>query len=544
MISEYAKCAFITQNIGKVYIYDCQFKLLAHTVDLISSLFYNIENVIEIEGTAIIFTFQGKLISGLTLQCNAQVNMSSLNIRGLVTGSQLTIFYGICKELNSQVNLYKSSIQIEYDDLQAFYGFTYLSVSKFVLNQTELSVKGTQTEVFFGIAHELGPSQIENSSFNFKISSQKSYALVEVQVGSLSINNITVSGSITGNDVYGLIYEAQAAVVINNIIFSLVMNGANSCAFVFKITGSGSVSQNNISLSGIQSNAIAPSALAIGLTCPCPLGAWLVKGICHCTAYSIFDPDSQTCKCISGPLLNGICCPINSIMINSICVCQPINTVLDNGECKCTIMGQELTNLGLICKCKTTNSIVDTSKKCVCVSDATNNTATNTCECPSDSVFDSTSQTCICPKYAEMKNSVCICSQTLLKGSSMKNGQCACPADTSIELDECKCTTQNAILSNGICACGPNAYNQSNICTTCPSGSQLVNGVCEKQCRWLSFYKWKMQMFNNQCFIRFQWNMHLPFRLSQQHRYKRLRMPSQLHLQLRFVSLHLLNIIY
>ncbi|CAL6015436.1 Conserved_hypothetical protein [Hexamita inflata] len=470
MISEYAKCAFITQNIGNAYIYDCQFKLLALTVDQISSLFYNIENVIEIEGTAIIFTLKGKLISGLTLQCNAQINMSSLNIRGLVTGSQLTVFYGISKELNSEVNLYQSSIQIDYDDLQAFYGLTYLTIANAVIDQTELSVKGSQTEVFFGIAHQFGSSQIENSFFNFQISSQKSYALVEVQVGSLSINNITVFGSITGNEIYGLVYEAQAVVVIGNIIFSLVMNGVSSCAFVFKITGQGQVQYNNISFAGIQNNPIAPSALTIGLTCPCPLGALLVKGICHCTAYSIFDPDSQTCKCISGPLLNGICCPINSIMINSICVCQPINTVLDNGECKCTIMGQELASVGsnIVCVCTVSGAYP----------------VSGACKCPLNAYVKD--NTCTCPSGSTLVNSVCTCSTTnsIINTSAFEpicqcpfgatniSDSCQCPQNSQLLNEICKCNEVNKFIENGVCRCAINAT------LGCPKGASVSGNTC------------------------------------------------------------------
>ncbi|CAL5973133.1 Hypothetical_protein [Hexamita inflata] len=149
------------------------------------------------------------------------------------------------------------------------------------------------------------------------------------------------------------------------------MNGANSCAFVFKITGQGQVKYNNIYFAGIYNNPIAPSAQAIGLTCPCPLGAQLVKGICHCTAYSIFDPDSQTCKCISGPLVNGFCCPINSILIKSVCVFQPINTVLDNGECKCTITGQQLASVdsNIVCVC-TVSGAYPVSGACQCPQNA------------------------------------------------------------------------------------------------------------------------------------------------------------------------------
>ncbi|CAL5973155.1 Conserved_hypothetical protein [Hexamita inflata] len=496
--SEYTNCAFITQNIRKVYIYDCQFKLLALTVDQISSLYYNIENVIEIEGTTIIFTFQGKLISGLTLQCNAQINVSSLNIRGLVTGSQLTVFYGISKELNSQVNLYQSSIQIDYDDLQAFYGFTYQSISQFVLNQTELSVNGSQTEVFFGIAHQLGPSQIENSFFNFQISSLKCYALVEVQVGSLSINNITVSGSITGNEIYGLVYEAQAVVVINNIIFSLVMNGVSSCAFVFKITGSGQVSYNHVSFAGIQNNPIVPSVIVIGLTCPCPLGAWLQKGVCYCTSYSIFDPDSKTCKCISGPLVNGLCCPINSIMIKSVCVCQPINTVLDNGECKCTITGQQLANVDSnivcvctvsgaypvsgACKCSQNAYMKDNTCTCPSGSDLVNNICTcsttnsiiNTqaaepiCQCP----FGATniSNSCVCPLYSTFTNGVCVCS---ILNQFVEHGVCKCPINGSLD---CPIGAQ---ASGNDCICAPNYYKDGWL----PNGNAWctnVNMCCTK----------------------------------------------------------------
>ncbi|CAL6035295.1 Conserved_hypothetical protein [Hexamita inflata] len=468
--SEYANCAFITKNIEKIYIYGCQFKLLALTVDQISALFYNIENTIQIEGTTIIFTFQGEIISGLAQECNAQINISSLNIQGQITGSQLTVFYGISKELNSQVYLNQSSIQIEYDTLQAFYGLTYLTIAQLVINQIEFNIIGTQTEVFFGLAHQLDLSQIENSAFNFQISSQKSYALIEVQVGTLSINNITVSGTITGNEIYGLVYEAQASVVIDSIIFSLVMNGANSCAFVFKITGSGQVSYNNISFTGIQNNPISPSAMAIGLTCPCPLGAQLVKGVCHCTANSTFDPDSKTCKCISGPLIDGVCCPINSIMINSVCVCQPINTVLDNGECKCAITGQQLAS-------------IDSNVVCVCTV-AGAQPVSGTCKCPQNAFVKD--NTCTCPSGSTILNNICTCStassiiNTSLAepicqcpvGSTNSSNSCQCPQNSIIQNKACVCTTQNQFIENGVCRCPINGT------IICPTGASLIENQC------------------------------------------------------------------
>ncbi|CAL6015430.1 Conserved_hypothetical protein [Hexamita inflata] len=316
-----------------------------------------------------------------------------------------------------------------------------------------------------------------HTAVNFQISSLKCYALVEVQVGSLSINNITVSGSITGYEIYGLVYEAQAVVVINNIIFSLVMNGANSCAFVFKITGSGSVSQNNIYFSGIQNNPIVPSVIVIGLTCPCPLGAWLQKGVCYCTSYSIFDPDSKTCKCISGPLVNGLCCPINSILIKSVCVCQPINTVLDNGECKCTITGQQLAN-------------VDSNIVCVCTVSGTY-PVSGACKCPQNAYVKD--NTCTCPSGSDLVNNICTCSTTnsiintsaepicqCPVGSTNSSNSCLCPQNSIIQNEECVCTTLNQFIENGICRCPINGT------IICPTGASLI----ENQCVCTSDYSW------------------------------------------------------
>ncbi|CAL6035277.1 Conserved_hypothetical protein [Hexamita inflata] len=465
----YNNCAFISKFVNIANVYDCVFKLQSSSFDE-SFLFYNVNYLLTIQKTIINFTFSGIVISGLTQECKAQINISGLNIQGQITGSQLTVFYGISKELNSQVNLNQSSIQIEYDTLQAFYGLTYLTIAQLVINKTEFNIIGTQTEVFFGLAHQLGSSQIQNSSFNFQISSQKSYALIEVQLGALSINNITVSGSITGNDIYGLVYEAQASVVIDNIIFSLVMNGANSCAFVFKITGSGQVSYNNISFAGIQNNPIAPDALAIGLTCPCPLGAQLVKGVCHCTAYSAFNPDSQTCKCISGPLIDGQCCPINSIMINSVCVCQPINTVLDNGECKCAITGQQLAS-------------IDSNVVCVCTV-AGAQPVSGTCKCPQNAFVKD--NTCTCPSGSTILNNVCTCStansiiNTSLAepicqcpvGSTNSSNSCQCPQNSIIQNKACVCTTQNQFIENGVCRCPINGT------IICPTGASLIENQC------------------------------------------------------------------
>ncbi|CAL5973135.1 Hypothetical_protein [Hexamita inflata] len=158
-------CAYISQNVNIANIQDCKFKLVSYNLNEYT-LFYKVNSKLAIKSILINFYY---VISGLSSECNALLSLSKLNIKGNIDGSQLTVFYGISKELNSQVNLYQSSIQIDYDDLQAFYGFSYLSVSKFVLNETELSVNGSQTEVFFGIAHQLGSSQIENSFFNFQI---------------------------------------------------------------------------------------------------------------------------------------------------------------------------------------------------------------------------------------------------------------------------------------------------------------------------------------------------------------------------------------
>ncbi|CAL5980901.1 Conserved_hypothetical protein [Hexamita inflata] len=384
------------------------------------------------------------------------------------------------------LELFAVSVKIQYDALSAFYGLTFKMKTKLVLNQTKLEVAGTQTDTFFGLAHQLAACHIENSSFAFQATSLKGWALVEVQTEALSIKNISLSGALSGNEVYGLVYEAQAAVSIDAILFSLVMNGAaNACAFVFKVTGAGSVSQSGISFSGISNDPLAPSALAVGLTCPCPPGAWLTKGVCHCTADSAFDSVSQTCKCTSGlPLTAGLCnCPANSALVGAACVCQPANTVLDNGVCKCTVTGQEI--VAGACQCTTSGAFVS-GGACACGVDSLN--SSNACSCPTGAMLVSgtctcsntdayvSGSSCVCPTHATLFGSVCTCPSN----SVIVNYVCTCNviSGQSMQSGSCQCTNANAYVSGSACVCPTYAPLVSTTCT-CPANSVIVSNTCK-----------------------------------------------------------------
>ncbi|CAL6029648.1 Hypothetical_protein [Hexamita inflata] len=53
------------------------------------------------------------------------------------------------------LELFAVSVKIQYDALSAFYGLTFKMKTKLVLNQTKFEVSGTQTDTFFGLAHQL-----------------------------------------------------------------------------------------------------------------------------------------------------------------------------------------------------------------------------------------------------------------------------------------------------------------------------------------------------------------------------------------------------
>ncbi|CAL6015448.1 Conserved_hypothetical protein [Hexamita inflata] len=412
---------------------------------------------------------------------NVTIVDTQINMRLTNSGHDFAFLVATVPEYS--VSILGSSFEFTSKDVTSFFGVANNLTEPLTVNRSSFSFdcSGPMTK-FHGIAGQVNDLTVLNSSFVIEAKAVTSCGFVSLVLGQSTFKNLTVSGHLTGDNTVGFIFENKGACAISNITFSLVTSGsAVNCGFVNSNSGSKWVTVSDLTFVGFQDSYLISNPGSFFGTCPCLAGASLQRGLCYCVAGSIPTADSCKCQTKNAFIKNGACaCWTNAVNTSNECVC-PAGHVVLNGECVSPCPADQVSVEG-VCKCKTANAVMDSSKNCVCVSDATNNTATNTCECPSDSVFDSTSQTCACPKYAEMKNSVCVCSQTLLRGSSMKNGQCACPVDTQIELDECKCTTKNAILSNGICACGPNAFNQSNICTTCPSGSQLINGVCEKQC--------------------------------------------------------------
>ncbi|CAL6035273.1 Conserved_hypothetical protein [Hexamita inflata] len=392
---------------------------------------------------------------------NVTIVDTQINMRLTNSGHDFAFLVATVPEYS--VSILGSSFEFTSKDVTSFFGVANNLTEPLTVNRSSFSFdcSGPMTK-FHGIAGQVQDIAVLNSSFTIEVKAVTSCGFVSLVLGQSTFKNLTISGHQTGDNAVGFIYENKGACAISNITFSLVTSGsAVNCGFVNSNSGSKWVTVSDLTFVGFQNSNLISNPGSFSGTCPCLSGASLQHGLCYCVAGSLPTADSCKCQTKNAFIKNGACaCWTNAVNTSNECACPAGHTVV-NGECVSSCPAGQVSVEG-VCKCKTANAVMDSSKNCVCVSDAVNNTATNTCECPSDSVFDSASQTCVCPKYAEMKNSVCVCSQTLLRGSTMKNGQCTCPAGSTQQGSTCKCSHQGSSLKGTQCKCTQNLLDGRN----------------------------------------------------------------------------------
>ncbi|CAL5979162.1 balbiani_ring protein [Hexamita inflata] len=388
-----------------------------------------------------------------------------------------------------------------------------LALNSFMLLNTEIDLLINRSQIqytlsgtistFYGISKELFGSKIENTTFDYQVTSTKGWAMVETQIGALTLKNIIFSGILSGTDVYGLVDEAQSTVSVDTVIFKLTLNAlSQACAFVNQASA-GKVTYKDVSYSGIPGSPLNPSTVFGSVKCPCFEGAQLTNGICYCTPESTFDSANSICKCDSGlPLMNGLCkCPQNSILENSNCVCQPTNSVLDNGICACDSNSFKTSMSGQALTCQ------------ACPGGATSDSGRTTCICSGNYYYKSDNTCNKCPDNSVISNNVCVCDSHSYEVSS-SNGlpTCfKCPDSATPDQSGKTCTCQNnnfytssnntctacganSTIQSNVCVCNANSYEVSNnagslVCFTCPVNSVSQNNSKTCLCNGNYFYK-------------------------------------------------------
>ncbi|CAL6112277.1 Conserved_hypothetical protein [Hexamita inflata] len=401
------------------------------------------------------------------------------------------------------IEIFQSNISITSS--LAFNSFMLLNTEKDLLinrSQIQYVLSGTVSR-FYGISKELFGSKIENTTFDYQVSSTKGWAMVKTQVGALTLKNITFSGILSGTDVYGLVDEAQSTVSVDTVIFKLTLNAlSQACAFVNQ-ANAGKVTYKDISYPGIPGSPLNPSTVfGSSVNCPCFEGAQLTKGICYCTPESKFDSANSVCKCDSGrPLMNGLCkCPENSVLQANDCVCQPTNSVMKKGVCACDSSSFQTSAAGQTLTCQK------------CPDGATSESGT-TCTCSGDYYYKPDNTCNKCPENSLVSNNLCSCDTHSYEVSSSgglptcfkcpdsstpdKIGKtCICPNNQFYTSSNNSCTAcgANSTVQNNICVCNANSYEVSNnagslICFTCPVNSVSQNGTKTCLCNGNFFYK-------------------------------------------------------
>ncbi|CAL6008672.1 Hypothetical_protein [Hexamita inflata] len=331
-----------------------------------------------------------------------------------------------------------SSFQFETkSQISNFYGIANNLTENLVINRSTFTfICSTTMTKFYGISSQVNNLIIQNSSFSITTSAVTSCGFVSLVLGASTFKNLTVSGSLSGANTYGFIYENRGACTIQNITYSLFTSGSTlNCGFVQLTTGSGVVSTLNLTFVGFSNlQRISEPASYTG-TCPCITGSVLQSGLCYCAIG--FIP----------------------------------NLFFNN------------------CSCQTANAFLNAAKTaCICATDAIN--SSNTCICPTNSIQIGTACQCQ-PTYSIMESSICVCSQTLMKGSKMVGSTCACPASGSYGSNTCVCNVKGSTLSGTNCICNTDytnwfyANDGNYWCSNkkmCCSHAQAAIGSSQYQC--------------------------------------------------------------
>ncbi|CAL6029625.1 Conserved_hypothetical protein [Hexamita inflata] len=405
-----------------------------------------------------------------------------------------------------KIEIFQSNISISSS--LSLNSFMLLNTEKDLLinrSQIQYVLSGTVSR-FYGISKELFGSKIENTTFDYQVSSTKGWAMVETQIGALTLKNITFSGILSGTDVYGLVDEAQSTVSVDTVIFKLTLNAlSQACAFVNQATA-GKITYTDISYPGIPGSPLNPSTVfGSSVKCPCFEGAQLTKGVCYCTPESKFDNANSICKCDSGrPLMNGLCkCPENSVLQDTDCVCQPTNSVMKNGVCTCDSSSFQTSAAGqtLTCQKCPDGATSESGTTCTCSGDYYYK-QDNTCnKCPDNSIINNITNVCICDSHSyevSSSNGLPTCFKCPVTATPDQSGYtCTCPNSyfySGSATNLCVKCGENSSVQNNVCVCNANSYEVSNnagslTCFTCPVNSVSQNDSKTCLCNGNFFYK-------------------------------------------------------
>ncbi|CAL6015533.1 Conserved_hypothetical protein [Hexamita inflata] len=369
------------------------------------------------------------------------------------------------------------------NSLSNFYGIANNLTELLTINRSSFAFSCmTSISKFHGVSCQVQDLKVLNSSFQIQSGAATSCGFVNLALGNSLFQNLTLSGALSGANTYGFMFENRGACRISNVTYSLVTSGAaSSCAFVQQSKLAGVVTTDGLVFVGFSNTPlISQSASYSGLSCPCKTGATLESGLCYCAAGSVPTADNCSCSTKNAFISNKVCvcgvnatnssntctCPTGSTLVNGICQCATKNAFQVNGVCQCAVNATNTSNtcncptgstqINGVCKCSTINSFLNAAKtSCICPTDSTYNSASNTCVCPQYSLFVASQAACVCqPTYSVMSNKQCICSQSLMRGSTMNSqGVCACPYQAKYGYRVCVCLIKGSTLEGNVCRC-------------------------------------------------------------------------------------------
>ncbi|CAL5972975.1 Conserved_hypothetical protein [Hexamita inflata] len=369
------------------------------------------------------------------------------------------------------------------DSLSNFYGIANNLTELLTVNRSSFAFSCmTPVSKFHGVSGQVQDLKVLNSSFQIQSGAATSCGFVNLALGNSLFQNLTLSGALSGANTYGFMFENRGACRISNVTYSLVTSGsASSCAFVQQSKLAGVVTTDGLVFVGFSNTPlISQFASYSGLSCPCKTGATLESGLCYCAAGSVPTADNCSCSTKNAFISNRVCvcginatnssntcaCPVGSTLVNGICQCATKNAFPVNGVCQCAVNATNTSNtcncptgstlINGVCQCSTINSFLNAAKtSCICPTDSTNNTATNTCVCPQYSLLVVAQAACVCqPTYSVMSGKQCICSQSLMRGSTMNSqGVCACPYQAVYGDKVCNCQIRGSTLEGNVCRC-------------------------------------------------------------------------------------------
>ncbi|CAL5971700.1 Conserved_hypothetical protein [Hexamita inflata] len=239
-----------------------------------------------------------------------------------------------------------------------------------------------------------------------------------------NINSIVQSGSCVCPPNSNVIGTA----CVCSIIGQTMLNGQCACST------SSSFVNNNVCSCGVNS-------LNISNTCSCPSGATLVNGVCTCSNINAYISGGKcVCPTYSQLIGNTCTCPSNSQIVNNECVCNKITgQIMNNDVCQCQTIGAFETNGVCVCGQYALNS----SNTCLCPVNST--LVNNVCICDKIIGQQMVNGNCQCPSGQSVVNNTCQQTNYVI---NISNFECSQEIFTSSSFDIQDITNQINSSSN------------------------------------------------------------------------------------------------